>query len=243
MHAPVKRRWTASRAMPAVLALVASAVLASPSRAYADCSPRPRYDAAAKYASCVLSEIGKFIAGSGDVFYRNVSKCRGKYADTWERRLAPICGSRFAVGGGIIYDQLTELEWEQKTSDGSIHDVDDRYLWSEGDGLGQMADGPVFTEFLAVLNTPPCFAGHCDWRLPTLLELQTILSEQYPCASDPCVDLDAFAPTASDISWASTSLVTSSFYAWGVDFRTGALVSGNNKSFLPRAVRAVRGGL
>jgi len=61
--------------------------------------------------------------------------------------------------------------WEKKDNAGGIHDYLSEYTWSNNctspyaSGCGP--DGTAFTVFLATLNTPPCFAGHCDWRLPT----------------------------------------------------------------------------
>ncbi len=210
----------------------------------AACNEKARFQAAGAYAECELREVGKFVLGSGDKFYKNVSRCRVRYTSEWERKLAATCGpTRFLVGGGTVADRLTALQWEQKTDDGSVHDKDNVYAWSLGDGLGTDADGPAFSAFLATLNSAPCFAAHCDWRLPTRAELNTILAEPYPCTTIPCVDELVFGPTLPEIYWTATTSSTSPFYAWGVDFGTGVVGSGSNKSFLPHAVRAVRGGL
>lgn len=51
--------------------------------------------------------------------------------------------------------------------------------------------GKTFTTFLATLNGAfdgNCFAGHCDWRLPTVAELQSLLAGSDPCATHPCID-------------------------------------------------------
>jgi M6 family metalloprotease-like protein len=77
-------------------------------------------------------------------------------------------------GDGTTTQCATGLIWEMKTSDGSIHDRFDRYTWSTGSPWN--LDGTVVADFLNVLNDTAgggvnCFAGNCDWRLPTSNEL------------------------------------------------------------------------
>ena len=94
-------------------------------------------------------------------------------------------------------------------------------------------------------NITGCFANHCDWRLPSHLELQGILDRSAPgCGSGaPCID-PVFGPTQADYYWSATSLSTAdalSIYAWDVGF-------GNTFVDFPfkpaeHYVRAVRGGL
>jgi hypothetical protein len=45
-------------------------------------------------------------------------------------------------------------------------------------------NGTMVTEFLATLNMTPCFAGHCDWRIPNIKELQRIVD--YEIAPPVC---------------------------------------------------------
>ena len=105
-------------------------------------------------------------------------------------------------------------------------------------------------DFLGTLNNcvdhgtfPPTgvtggFAGYCDWRLPTIVELQTILLE--PCGTDPCID-PIFGPTVSFVYWSATSAASNPVLAWFVDFFGGDVDFGADKS-LVFSVRAVRGG-
>lgn len=101
------------------------------------------------------------------------------------------------------------------------------------------ADGNLFTTFLATLNTAPCFAGHCHWRIPTVKELLSIMdySKGRPATSVPGV-------TSGSAHWSSTSLAGSPFVAWSVEFNLGASISpwSNNKHEFGYPGRVVRGG-
>ncbi len=151
-------------------------------------------------------------------------------------------------GDGTVTDNQTGLQWEKKDGADGVenyadpHDVDNSYEWSN---TGSAANGSAFTDFLSRLNActsadgsmvTAVFAGHCDWRLPTIAELQTI---SFACGSGTCI-APIFGPTEPFAYWSSTTDAGNSNSAWGVDFGFGALVSDAKGDFL--FVRAVRGG-
>ncbi len=105
-----------------------------------------------------------------------------------------LAGVRFIDNGnGTVTDLLTKLTWEKKTDDSSVHDGDNVYTWS---ATIPTPNGTLFTSFLGTLNgntssdggaVSGCFAGHCDWRVPTTAEIETILLEPALCATNPCI--------------------------------------------------------
>lgn len=151
-------------------------------------------------------------------------------------------------GDGTVTDTQTGLQWEKKTTTvgsgqnyADPHDVDNYYTWS---ATGTAPDGTAFTQFLAALNTPPCFAGHCDWRLPQVnrdgdpAELETILLAPFPCGTSPCID-PIFGPTVGDGYWSSTTDAAFPGYTWLVLFFDGYVSDANKgNNFSVRAVRA-----
>jgi hypothetical protein len=145
-------------------------------------------------------------------------------------------------GDGTVTDYQTGVQWEKKDgADGwpnfaNPHDVDNAYSWSAS---GSAPDGTAFTDFLVKLNTPPCFAGQCDWRLPSIVELQMILPTPFPCYGNPCID-PIFGPTIGAGYWSATTDATDPTSAWLVSFYFGQVYS-ENKGFT-RVVRAVRTG-
>ena len=146
-------------------------------------------------------------------------------------------------GNGTVTDNRTGLVWAKKSDDGSIHDADDRYTW------GLSMTGTMVTTFLASLNTPPCFAGHCDWRIPNRNELVSLVDlGSYGPATFPAFD-DACTPgctvttcscTRNGSYWTSTTPPYRTWYAWCVEFYGGGF-DGNDKAWTSH-VRAVRGG-
>lgn len=160
-----------------------------------------------------------------------------------------------AVPEGTVYDTTTNLLWEMKSpaGTGGVHDVNNGYTWSVGTYSRIPPDGTVFKSFLAslnggnyydhsvalVVNSKPtsCFLDHCDWRLPSIMELQTIVNTSYSPTIDPI-----FGPTASGFYWSATTFAGDTVYAWGVFFNFQGLVAKDNKDARP-FVRAVRSGL
>jgi hypothetical protein len=212
-----------------------------------------RSKAAAVYAACGQKAMAiRFGGGDLDKFQAAVSKCRVKYAAAWGKLAAKAMGSgstcdasRFVDNGdGTVTDNLTTLQWEKKRNlddtpvPGDQHDADNVATWS-ATGTGTAADGTAYTGYLATLNGGSCFAGQCDWRLPNVAELQTILSAPYPCTT--CID-GIFGPTAAGGYWSSTTNAVLSDRAWVVGFNDG-FVSGFDGKGDDGWVRAVRGGL
>jgi len=139
-----------------------------------------------------------------------------------------------------VTDLDTGLMWEKK-QDGAgcpgLHCVDNTYTWAD-----------AMSNFLSDVNgrtddqnTQAGLAGHTDWRLPTIGELQTILLRPYPCFSiDTCID-PIFGPTLEWYYWSSTTFASNSQEAFAVRFWVDGFVDVWDKSGVASfAVRAVR---
>jgi hypothetical protein len=162
-------------------------------------------------------------------------------------------------GDGTICDSQTGLMWEKKTGTvGTLvfctnpancpdpHDVNNLYTWTAGT---PEPNGTLYSDFLGKLNdlespndgtTTTCFVGHCDWRVPTIGELRSILQAPNPnCAASPCIDGAFAGPTQADLYWSSSSNLDPSF-ARNVNFNDCAV--GNAVKGATSFARAVRGG-
>ena len=144
-------------------------------------------------------------------------------------------------GDGTIKDNRTGLTWEKLGDDDSLHDLDLTYTWEEAFGK------------ITLLNTPPCFATHCDWRLPNVNELHSIVD--YVNASPPKVHavfdtgctpacaVTGCSCTASAPYWSSTTYSEDPGNAWVVFFDFAySVVIGIDVKGNGNYVRAVRGG-
>jgi hypothetical protein len=155
-------------------------------------------------------------------------------------------------GDGTFTDKVTNFMWEIKTDDDSIHDVDNTYTWTKGDDTDP--DGTLLEDFLKALNSTcdgkgvtdcksskdcvkdeKCgFAGHRDWCIPDVKQLQSI------------VDYGTFRPassvhgeTATTYYWTATASVINTNNAWIVNFFYGFVINRSKKieSLHARAVR------
>ena len=170
--------------------------------------------------------------------------------------------------GVTVADLATGLLWERKTSDGSVHDAANSYSWSTT--ATGTADGTAYSVFLPALNTS-AFAGHSNWRLPVISELQSIMvgpgvtttstnvdppdpamgtnvtGQSTTCSTIPCLD-PRFAlvagpppPLFNLAYWSVHSRVSSPVSAWAAGLEQGGVSSLNSK-LTPLRVRAVRAG-
>ena len=147
-------------------------------------------------------------------------------------------------GDGTIRDNVTGLVWEKLSDDGSVHDYDNTYTWYD-----------AFAVKVAELNTPPCFAGHCDWRLPNRRELESLVDAgrsapalapafNAGCEPDCTPETCACAQSAEhDYDWASTTYHDLPGLAWAVNFNVGDVSAFEKTIGTQCGVRAVRGGL
>jgi uncharacterized protein DUF1566 len=137
-------------------------------------------------------------------------------------------------GDGTITDAKTGLTWEKLSDDGGIHDKDTVYTWT--DALAH----------IGALNGAN-FAGHNDWRLPNLNELQTLANygavspAVAPAFNTGCVaacTVTGCSCTQAGFYWSSTTYLGNPQAAWTVTFGGGgvnALFKTN--TFFARAVR------
>lgn len=162
-------------------------------------------------------------------------------------------------GDGTVTDGQTGLMWEKKgdfdgepvscTSAAACpdpHDADNQYTYSDDNPTGP--PGTVYTVMLAQLNAGDGFAGHTDWRLPTLAELQALVD--YAADSAPVTlapfDTDCTAScasvacscTAADLYWTEDRVTTIPGNAWVADFGDGSLLHDTRDTdYHARAVR------
>lgn len=170
---------------------------------------------------------------------------------------------RFVDNGDTITDNATGLMWEKKDNlDGTKnpadpHDADNTYTWDDASAnfidqlKSRCADETTHCEddtACTGIGTGLCgFAGHQDWRLPTVGELETILAEPFACTfGPPCVDKLFNNPpgsyTQQNFYWSGTKYPSSIPAAWVVLFKIGDVTHISTSGPVPFSyyVRAVR---
>ncbi len=147
-----------------------------------------------------------------------------------------VVGNNAAKTGLTVIDLNTGLEWEKKCSCGGLHDQNIRYPWS-GNGSEE-----TIWDWLDDVNAEggSGYAGHSDWRIPNLKELQSIVDYGVSNpAVHPAFNNAADSFTLPRLYWSSTTRSPLTSDAWFVDFSDGS-VGGFDKSIGPRFIRAVR---
>jgi len=138
---------------------------------------------------------------------------------------APNAAAYVDNGDGTVTDRVTGLMW-QKT------------LPMTAPGSGVLATfgftaAVAYCQMTVNAMVPP-LGGHTDWRLPTLIELVSLVDLGL---SNPSLSSTYFPNTPSSAFWSSTGSASSG-RGWAVGFSTGAL--GRNNTIAPAYARCVR---
>jgi hypothetical protein len=209
-----------------------------------------KLNAMGKLQDCLKKHRAKVLLGSID----NAATCEAKFKASLtkadDRAFNAGTSCRYLDNGDMtVTDLNTGLVWEQKDNSGGIHDKDNLYSWSATPTTGTDPDGTLFVTFLGTLNSGTsllgdtssgCFAGHCDWHIPTVEEVQGILLHPFPCSS-PCFD-PVLGGVPNDYWTSTTSTNGGPTSAWVVIFQDGHVVDTDIKGSTTGYARAVRGG-
>jgi hypothetical protein len=123
--------------------------------------------------------------------------------------------------------------------DGTVLDTDTGLVWK------QNSEPMRYTfEGAQAACQALAFAGHDDWRVPTVTELQTLVDETVVPPEDPDsgssgrIDVAAFPDAPGEPYWTSSAYAGDPALAWFVDFRPG-YTFGYDRA-MPYLVRCVR---
>jgi hypothetical protein len=118
----------------------------------------------------------------------------------------PNCPSDVAAGA-------PNAETYTDNGDGTVTDTVTGLMWQKAVATG------IFTQPQAVAFCPTLTLGtHSDWRLPTIIELTSIVDLGQ---SNPSINVTFFPATPAAYFWSSSPLAGSPPYAWLVDFYYG----------------------
>lgn len=118
-------------------------------------------------------------------------------------------------GNGTVTDRATGLMWQK---DGSS----DGMTWQDA------------KEYVNKLHTEK-FAGHSDWRLPTIEELASLVK---PVKSEDHLYIDPIFSDKQDICWSKDTFGPD--IAWYASFKTGMIRHVYHFFYYVRAVRMLR---
>ncbi len=217
-----------------------SAVLVAPIAGHAAADPAQKcvaakIKAAGKRANCLAGVAAKEALGKA----ADATKCQLAFtkardkADAGAAKKNASC--RFVDNGdGTVSDLDTLLVWEKKT----VANVDATVSWTTAASeavsaaTGTSANGEQFSGSLG---------GYQDWRLPSIVELETIVDFNPPACGNGGTCIGAvFGPTHLGNYWAITSDQTDAAKAWVIGFDDGTLdVTAKSGA---AATRVVRGG-
>lgn len=111
---------------------------------------------------------------------------------------APPAGQFSVNGDGTVSDHVTGLMWQREAPNAN-------FIWEDA------------VSYCAALD----LAGNDDWRLPTVLELRSIVDEN---RVGPAIDTSIFLGTTNDPFWTATLRAGNADQMWLVGFYEGVVL-------------------
>jgi len=118
---------------------------------------------------------------------------------------APNPNTYFDNLDGTVSDRVTNLMWQQHIPVTGGPSEDGNLVWAEA------------TEYCATLSA----AGYADWRLPSQIELVSLLDYSNLGEGHPPINSTFFPDTPSEAFWSSTKSASSATAAWTVYMDVG----------------------
>lgn len=163
--------------------------------------------------------------------------------ESWETPVPAMTPSEdfYIHGDGTVTHIPTGLMWK-RCSEGQNWDGSSCTGSASMFPWGQRNSGyPFYIDYPGALDHADghSFAGHSDWRLPNVKELNTIT--EIRCSS-PSINTVIFPGTPSERFWSSSPQAEHNWWAWQVSFGHGVHSSATTKSCSEcgAAVRLVR---
>ena len=146
-----------------------------------------------------------------------------------------------ATSWACVKDNVTGLVWENKTTDGGLHDTNRTYRWG---GVGTDTSETTLAneqyhdwDVLMSASNSERLCGFTDWRVPAPMELVNIVNYG---AYAPAIDANYFPNTQSKFYWSNSAFsITDNSGAYGVNFESGLGYATLRYEYHP--VRLVRG--
>jgi hypothetical protein len=171
-------------------------------------------------------------------FITGVTTLNCTLAELPSYNLMDAMGKTVTANARCVTIHKSGLTWELKTDDGGIHDRDNVYRWG---GIGAEKTGTIFSDdwnsLTNAANTEK-LCGFDDWRVPTIDELNTLVSNT---TTKPAIDTAIFPLTLAAPYWSVSTYQNYPEHAQTVDFGSGTsnYYNGFRGDRLP--VRLVRG--
>ena len=131
-------------------------------------------------------------------------------------------------GDGTVTDTSTELMWDQCSAglseDGCATGIDTTYTWASALGL-------------AATQNAVNYKGYSDWRLPSVVELNTLVKTD---VGSPTIDTAVFPNTPASVFWSASTYAPDPVYARCLFFNSGS--TGYDYKTNGNYVRLVRSG-